>query len=130
MDGRRLVELREKVKARKPEFLRYEWWKKAKFKNDPAWRKPKGIDNKARLKLKGYPPMPTVGYGGPAKARGLHPSGLVPVVVHNPKELEGLDPKKHIIYIGGDVGLRKALELVQLATSKGFKIANPPKAGG
>jgi len=26
------LELREKMKQKRPEFLRHEWWKKAKFK--------------------------------------------------------------------------------------------------
>ncbi len=126
-DIERLLELRKRLKAKKPEFLRHLWWKKPKFKNDPKWRKPKGLDNKMRLKLKGYPPVAEIGYRGPRKVRGMHPSGKVPVVIHNVKELEDLDPSKHIIYIGSTVGLKKKIELVRIATEKGFQIANPPK---
>jgi large subunit ribosomal protein L32e len=122
------LRLRELMKQKRPEFLRHLWWKKPKFKNDPKWRKPKGIDNKMRLQLKGYPPIVKIGYRGPEVVRGLHPDGLKPIVVHNVKELESLDPSKHIVYIGGDVGLKKAIEIYRVATSKGFKVANPPKA--
>lgn len=124
-DLERLLELRKKLKSKKPEFLRHLWWKKPKFKNDPKWRKPKGIDNKMRLKKKGYPPLVEVGYRGPKLVRGLHPSGKKPVVVYNPKELDNIDPDTHIIYIGRTVGLRKRIEIMRKASEKGFKVANP-----
>ncbi len=124
-DLEKLLKLRKKLKSKKPEFLRHLWWKKPKFKNDPKWRKPKGLDNKMRLKLKGYPPVVEVGYRSPRKVRGLHPSGRVPVVVHSVKELEELDPDKHIIYIGSSVGLKKRVEIMRIAFEKGFKVANP-----
>ncbi len=121
----KLLELRRKIKSAKPEFHRYLWWKKPAFKNDLKWRKPKGIDNKARLKLKGYPPLVEVGYRAPRAVRGLHPTGLKPVVVHSLSELEGLDPLKHIVYVASTTGLRNKLKIVEEAEKRGFKVANP-----
>ncbi len=121
----KLLELRRRLKSKKPLFLRHLWWKKPKFKNKPRWRKPKGNDNKMRLKRKGYPPIVEIGYRGPRRVRGYHPSGLIPVVVHSVNELEELDPNKHIIYIGATVGLRKRSLLMKTALDKGFRIANP-----
>jgi len=120
----RLLKLRKELKSKKPEFLRTLWWKFPKFKNDPKWRKPKGIDNKMRLRLKGYPPIVEVGYRGPAAVRGLHPSGLEPVLVHNEKELEGLDPSKHIVIIASTVGLKKRLKILEKARQLGLRVAN------
>jgi len=68
-----------------------------------------------------------IGYRGPAIVRGLHPTGLEPVVVHNVNELDKYNPGKHIVYIGGDVGLKKAIEIYKVAIEKGFKVANPPR---
>jgi len=120
----RLLKLRKKLKSKKPEFLRTLWWKFPKFKNDPKWRKPKGLDNKMRLRLKGYPPIVEVGYRGPAAVRGLHPTGLEPVLIHNEKELEGLDPTKHIVVIASSVGLKKRLKILERARQLGLRIAN------
>lgn len=121
----KLLELRRKLKSTKPEFLRYLWWKKLMFKNDLKWRKPKGVDNKARLKIKGYPPLVEVGYRAPRAVRGLHPTGLKPVVIHSLSELEKLDPLKHIIYVASTTGLRNKLKIVEEAEKRGFKVANP-----
>ena len=111
-------------KKKKPTFLRNKWWKFSKFKNDPKWRKPKGHDNPMRLKLKGHPPVVTAGYGTPKEIRGLHPTGLRPVVVHSEKDLERLDPATVIVYIGSTVGLRKRAQIINKAQELGFLIAN------
>ncbi len=115
---------RLKLKRKKPEFLRWLWWKFAKFQNNLKWKRPRGKDNKMRLKLKGYPPLVSVSYSMPSDLRFLHPSGLAPVTVSSARDLEKLDPSKHIVYISSTVGLRKRIELVKLAKEKGFKVAN------
>ena len=122
---RELGKERKELSEDRPVFLRWLWWKFPKFENDLKWKRPRGKDNKMRLKLKGYPPLAGVGYRMPKEMRDLHPSGYEPVVVSSISDLEKLDPKKHAIYIASTVGLRKKLELVREATSRGFKVLNP-----
>jgi large subunit ribosomal protein L32e len=121
---RRLQKRMNKIRTSRPRFLRYLSWRFWKFERHEYWRKPKGNDNKMRLQLKGYPPVVKSGYGSPAEIRYLHPSGLEPATVYSIKDLEGLDPKRHIIYIASTVGLRKRMELIRVAREKGFRIAN------
>ena len=125
LKARRTLQRRiSKARRGKPVFRRYLSWRFWKFERREYWRKPKGNDNKMRLQLKGYPPIVKVGYGSPRDLRGLHPSGLKPVIVSSAKELEGLDPSRHIVYIAGNVGLRKRIELIKLARERGLRVAN------
>jgi len=123
-ERRKLQRRMERERRSRPRFLRYLSWRFWKFERREYWRKPKGNDNKMRLQLKGYPPIVKVGYRTPSELRGLHPSGLEPVVVHSKGELEGLDPSRHIVYIASTVGLRKRLELIKAAKERGLRVAN------
>lgn len=122
MDRAELRELIKKKRERRIRFMRYLSWEFWKFERRDSYRRPKGNDNKMRLEVKGYPPKVKVGYRTMKAIRGLHPSGLKPVVISNAKELDGLDPNAHILYISSSVGLRKRGELIRAAQERGFRV--------
>ena len=117
------MELRRQMASKRPEFVRQESWRYKRVHE--AWRKPKGIDSKMRLRVKGWPKVVNVGYRGPAKVRGLHPSGYRDVLIHNLRELESLDPKTDAARIASSVGVKKRIELVKRAKELGIHVLNP-----
>jgi large subunit ribosomal protein L32e len=120
-----LLELRRSVAENRPKFVRPESWRYVRL--HPEWRKPKGLDNKVRKSIKGWPKRVKVGYRGPAKARGYHPSGHVDVLVHNPAQLEDLIPERDAVRIGAHVGARKRAEVLKRATELGLRVLNPTR---
>ncbi|USS40862.1 50S ribosomal protein L32e [Thermococcus aggregans] len=124
MEKARLLRIRARLKKKKPKFLRQEWWRFPKFKNDPKWRRPKGTDSKMRLKLKGKARSPSIGWSSPKAVRGLHPSGYEEVLVHNVKELEAIDPTRQAARIARTVGKRKRLMIIERAKELGIKVLN------
>ncbi len=122
-DGETLVARREKEKRKKPKFRRQESWRYKRLKE--TWRRPRGLDNKVRRKVKGWPPAPSSGYRGPKESRGLHPSGFREVRVFNVDDLYGVDPDLEAVRIAHTVGGRKRIEIVNRAKEMGIHILNP-----
>jgi large subunit ribosomal protein L32e len=117
-----LLRARKKVSASRPKFVRQESWRYIRLAEN--WRKPKGMDNKMRKQVSGVPPLVKVGYRGPKKARGLHPSGYMDRLIHNIRDLEKLDPKIDAARIGHSVGRRKRIDIVNKANALGIKVLN------
>ena len=106
-DQKILIEIRKKLNKKRPSFRRVESWRYKRVK-DP-WRKARGIDSRTRIKSKSGVKSPSVGYRGPKKVRGLHPSGYEEVRVTNLSELEDLNHRKHAIKISAKLGAKKRL---------------------
>ena len=67
----------------------------------------------------------SIGYGAPAEARNLHPSGFKEVMVYNPTDLEKIDPKVQAARIGHSVGTRKRVAIEAKAEELGIRVLNP-----
>ena len=123
--NKELLQARKKVSDKRPKFVRQESWRYDRLAE--SWRKPKGKDNKMRRQVSGVPRLVKVGYRGPRKARGLHPSGYTDNLVFNVNDLARLDPAKDAARIGHVVGQRKRLLILAEARSKSIKVLNPGK---
>lgn len=117
------LELRARLKAKKPRFRRQESWRYMRVSQ--VWRKPDGIDSKMRIRKKGWPKIVEVGYRGPRKARGLHPSGYREVLVRNVDDLAKIDPKVQAVRIAHTVGMRKRAEISLRTGERHIYILNP-----
>ena len=118
----RALKLRSEISRRRPAFRRQEWFRYQRL--GEKWRNTEGMHSKVHRHFGYRPNVPSIGYRGPKAARGLHPSGFRDVLVHNLRELEGIDPKVEAARIARTVGTRKRLEIQAAAAEKGIRILN------
>jgi len=117
------LRVRKRLKRKKPNFVRHESWRYDRLKEN--WRRPRGIDNKMRRKIKGWPSTVNVGYRGPKAVRGIHPSGYEEVLVHNAEELKGINPKTQAVRIAHTVSKRTRAKILVEARKKKITVLNP-----
>lgn len=116
----KLLELRKKIKAKKPTFLRQDFQRK---KLKTKWRQPKGIHSKLRTKFKGHVKHPSMGFSSPKAVRFLHPSGFKEILVANLSQLKDIKPDEGII-IASLVGMKKKLELLKKIKELKLRLLN------
>jgi len=92
-----------------------------KRKSLQKWRRPKGRDNKMRLKRKSYPSSPTVGHKTARKDFGKI-KGLTPVIIYNINDLKKIN--KGSIAILAKIGAKKKMEIIKYAEENKIKILN------
>jgi len=115
---------RKIIKKRTTTFARFQSDRKKCVK--PAWRKPRGIDNRSRRRFKGSRPMPKIGYRSDVHTRGLLPSGFHPFVVNNVKELDLLlmNNRRYAAIIAHGVSSKNRKFIVERAGQLDVKVVN------
>lgn len=102
------------------DFKRKDLHKKKRL-ND-SWRKPRGIQNKRRLKHKGHAKTVRPGFGTKDQERHTL-KGLQIIQISTLEQLKSADPKKHAIIIAG-VGAKKKLLLIAEAEKLKLTLVN------
>ena len=124
-DVKKLLEVRAEMKKRKPHFKRHDRNKLGRLARS-GWRKSvQGHDNKQRNRYAGNEKSPSPGYGAPRQVHSMHPCGMKEIIVHNVNDLGALDPKTIAVRVGGTVGNRKKIDIVEAAKKRNFKVLNP-----
>lgn len=124
MKENKLLELRKRIKAKKPDFIRSDSHKVKRL--GPAWRQPRGMHSKVRRKFKGKRAMPSMGYSSPRKVRGLHGSGMEYKVVRNLSELTNIG-KGMAIILAKNLGAKKKFEIIKKALELKLTMLNIKK---
>ena len=113
------------MKRKKPKFYRQGWNRYKRLgqtvKKKRKWRAAKGGDSKTRLKERGKPTRPTIGWGADKREFGKV-GGLVPVRVENIMQLANV--KKDEAIMIASVGKKKRMAIIAEANKKGIKILN------
>lgn len=121
-DKKSLLDIRNDLKSKKPVFTRQDAHKKKRL--GEKWRKPRGIQSKMRLHLKGYRASTSKGYRSPVDVRGLSRSGLREVLVSSLSDLAGVDKVKDICVLSSTLGQKKKYTLVKEIVKLGLQVSN------
>ena len=120
MEKKKALEMRKKIKKKKPEFKRHEYFRKKALGS--KWRKARGINSKVARREKSRRGPPSPGYGSPSDVKGLDREGYREKLVHNLDEIKRIDPKEEVAVISSGVGKKKKLEMLEFAVDKDIKV--------
>ncbi len=109
-------------KRKKPRFNvpNYGFMKSVKKR----WRRPRGVDNKKRIKKKFAGAIPKIGYGSPRILKGVHPKGKREMIVNNAFDLNTAKDQDMFVRIAAQVGAKKRTTIIEKAKLLGLKILN------
>jgi len=120
-----LLRTRRAINRRRPVFGRQAANRYYRIGRDLSWRRPRGLQSKQRRHYGYRAQLVSIGYGSPAKVRGLAPSGYRPILVQTDQQIQDLDPKVEAAVISRRVGTRRRLGLEETARKAGVRVLNP-----
>lgn len=104
------------------DFSRTDAHKKKKLSN--TWRRPKGLQNKRRLRKKGYAPVVKVGRQTNKATKGQSKKGFKMVMIKSLAELNAVDKKTECVIISSSIGNRNRLLILEQAKKQDILILN------
>lgn len=126
----KMLKVRLRQKAKKPEFNRHDSHKKKRL--GTSWRKPRGIHSKLGAQVSAKGKLVRPGFGSPRAVKGFHPSGYREILVRNMADLQKAEG--YAVRIASTLGRKKRTEVEAKAAEMNLKILNPktlePKPGG
>jgi large subunit ribosomal protein L32e len=120
-DTNKLLERRRQIKKRKPFFRKKDHYKTKGL--EKRWRRPRGVDNKQRLRRRAHALRPGTGFKSPALVKGLHRSGLKPVLISSINQLNNIT-KEQGIMLSSKLGNRKRALILLEIKKRGFALLN------
>jgi large subunit ribosomal protein L32e len=120
-NNKELLELRNEMKSKKPNFLRQDAHKIKGLKK--KWIKPKGVHSKMRLKLRSYRKQAGIGYSSPKEVKYLNREGFKEVLVNNLNDLTKIKDNE-VILLSSKLGLKKKIEIIKKIQELKLKISN------
>ncbi len=111
-----------KKKAKKKFYVPNSTGKRRMKSVKTRWRKPRGVDNKKRIRKAWFGACPRIGNKNQESMRGLHPLGLPEVLVNCVGDLEGAE--NVLVRVASGVGKRKKAEIVAKAKALKLRVLN------
>lgn len=120
------------VKKRTKSFRRFQKSTLSKTKGNyfirlrTGWRRPRGIDNRARRKFRGTTILPGIGYGSCKKTKHMLPSGQYKFTVRNAAEVDMLmmHNTKFSVEMAHNCSIKTRKAVVERAEQLGLKVLN------
>jgi large subunit ribosomal protein L32e len=109
-------------KRKKAKFMRANYGRTTRRRIKKGWKRPRGHDNKRKLKLKEFGAEPNIGWGQPKEIRGMHPLGSHELLVHNPEQLSKV--KGRLVRIACGVGKKKRILIIKKAIEMKLTVLN------
>ena len=124
MSNTALLEVRNSLKWKKPDFIRQDYQRRKRLGRKLKWRKPKGIHSKIRHHFKGRRKMPSPGYKSPVEVMGLHSSGLRIINIFSINDLGRIRKENEGIIISKNIGLKNRYQILKKAKELNISILN------